>query len=239
MRTTVAYPSPKMLNPKIIIPFRPNSIAELERDLLDAEEKADLIEVWLDGVKQLDEPKIKKIVKMIKKPLILNLKNKKEGGCSRFGDKKRVEFLKIAARAGADFVDADLNLPVALLRDLKKSCKKTKLILSFHDFKKIPKIEKLRRLVGKAFRLNADTVKLVGLAKCWNDCTPIFQISWELAKAGKSFLTMAMGECGEPTRVITPLIGGLGMFAPIEKKNATATGQLTVEELREWWGAFD
>ncbi|MFH1546430.1 MAG: type I 3-dehydroquinate dehydratase [Patescibacteria group bacterium] len=228
-----------MLNPKIIIPLRPNSIAELKRDLLDTEEKADLIEVWLDGVKQLDEPKIQKIVKAVGKPLILNLKNKKEGGVSRFGDKKRVEFLKIAAKAGADFVDADLNLPAGLLRELKKECGETKLILSFHDFEKTPKIESLRRFVEKAFRLNADVVKLVGFAKNWNDCTPIFQISWELAKAGKSFLTMAMGECGEPTRVITPLIGGLGMFAPIEKKSATAAGQLTVEELRGWWKAFD
>ncbi len=228
-----------MLNPKIIIPFRPNSIAELKRDLLDTEEKADLIEVWMDGVKQLDEPKIKKIIKLVSKPLIVNLKNKKEGGVSRFGDKKRVEFLKIAAKAGADFVDADLNLPVALLRDLKKNCEKTKLILSFHDFKKTPKIEKLRKLAEKAFRLNADVVKLVGFAKSWQDCTPIFQISWELAKTGKGFLTMAMGEHGEPTRVITPLIGGMGMFAPVEKKNATAAGQLTVEELKEWWRAFD
>ena len=228
-----------MLNPKIIIPFRPNSVAELKRNLLDAEEEADLIEVWLDGVKQLDELKVKKIIKAVKKPLILNLKNKREGGVSRLGDKKRVEFLKIAAKAGVDFVDADLGLPVALLRDLKKSCEKTKLILSFHDFKKTPKIERLRRLAKKAFQLDADIVKLVGFAKNWQDCTPIFQISWELAKAGKSFLTIAMGECGEPTRVITPLIGGLGMFAPIEKKDATAAGQLTVEELRRWWRAFD
>ncbi len=227
-----------MLNPKIIIPLRPNSVAELERNLLDTEDKADLIEVWLDGVKQLDESKIQKIVKLVSKPLILNLKNKKEGGISRFGDKKRIEFLEIAAKVGADFIDADLNLPIALLRDLKKSCTKTKLILSFHDFKKTPKIERLRKLTEKAFKLNADVVKLVGFAQSWQDCTSIFQISWELAKAKKSFLTIAMGECGEPTRVITPLIGGLGMFAPLEKKNATAAGQLTVEELKKWWEVF-
>ena len=228
-----------MLNPKIIIPLRPRSVAELQRLLLDTEEKADLIEVWLDGIKELDEAKIKKISKLVTKPLLVNLKNKSEGGTSRFGDKKRIEILKLAAKAGVDFVDADLNLPVVLLRDLKKSCAQTKLILSFHDFEKTPKIERLQKMTEKAFKLDADVVKIATFTKSWDDCTPIFQISWELAKAKKNFLTMGMGEHGEPTRVITPLIGGLGMFAPIEKKDATAAGQLTVAELREWWGAFN
>ena len=129
-------------------------------------------------------------------------------------------------------------MPVTLLRELKKACEKTKLILSFHDFKKIPKIERLRKLAERADKLGADVVKLVGAAESFDDCTAIFQISWELAKSQKGFLTIAMGEHGEPTRVITPLIGGLGMFAPLEKKDATAAGQLTVAELRQWWGAF-
>ncbi len=227
-----------MLNPKIIIPLKPKSVAEVGRMVLDTEDQADLIEIWLDGLKQLDEAKIKKIIKIVKKPLILNLKNKKEGGVSRFGDKKRVDLLKLAAEAGADFVDVDLELPVALIRDLKRVCTKTKLILSFHDFEKTPKVEKLRKLAEKASKLDADIVKLVGFAKSWDDCTPIFQISWELAKAGKSFLTMGMGEFGEATRVITPLIGGIGMFAPLHKTGASAPGQLTVKELREWWEAF-
>lgn len=228
-----------MLNPKIIIPLRPRSVAEAIRLITAAEKKGDLTEVWLDGIKQLNETKIKKIVKAAKKPLIVNLKNKREMGESRLGDKKRVELLALAAQAGVSFVDVSLDLSAALIRDLKKHCEKTKLILSFHDFKKTPAVERLRKLSEKAFQTGADVVKLVGNANSWEDCTPIFQISWELAKQGKSFLTMGMGEFGEPTRVITPLIGGLGMFAPIEKKAATAPGQLTVAELREWWKAFD
>lgn len=228
-----------MLDPKIIIPFRPRSVAELQRDLLDAQDQADFVEVWLDKIKELDEQKIGKIIDLVEKPLILNLKNKKENGASRLGDKKRITLLQAATEQGVDFVDADVTLPVALLRDLKKACKKTKLILSFHDFDKTPKIDRLRKLAEKAEKLGADVVKVATLTKSWDDCTPIFQLSWELAKAKKAFLTMGMGEYGEPTRVITPLIGGLGMFAPLDKKDATAAGQLTVAELKEWWGAFN
>jgi len=228
-----------MLNPKIIVPLRPISVADFERQILDAADSADLIEIWLDRIKSLDESKIRKIIAAASCPTIVNLKTKKENGASRFGDPRRVEFLKMAAAAGADFVDLALDTPIALVRDFRKNAGTTKLILSFHDFEKMPKIEKLRKLAEKAEKMGADVVKIVGTAKNFDDCTPIFQISWELVKAGRKFLTIAMGEPGEPTRVITPLIGGLGMFAPLERKNGTATGQLTVAELREWWGVFD
>ncbi len=228
-----------MPKPKIIIPLRPKTVAEAQRLILAIDDQADLIEIWLDGIKDLDESKIKKLIALTEIPLMFNLKNKKEGGTSRFGDKKRIELLKLVAEAEADFVDADLDLPIALLRDLKKSCGKTKLILSFHDFEKTPKIERLQKLAAKAFKAGADVVKFATRTKDWDDCTPILQISWELAKAKKQFLTMGMGAHGEPTRVLTPLIGGLGMFAPLRKSDATAPGQLTVAELREWWGAFN
>ncbi|MCF7846194.1 MAG: type I 3-dehydroquinate dehydratase [Candidatus Peribacteraceae bacterium] len=226
------------MNPRIIIPLRPVSVADLKRQLIDVEDEADFIEVWLDRLKLLDGSKIKKIIKEIQKPLIINLKTKKEQGSSRLGDKKRVELLKLAAAAGADFIDLALDTPVALIRDLHKNLGSAKLILSFHDFKKMPQIERLRKIADKAQKLKADVVKIVGTAESFDDCAPIFQVSWELAKKKQGFLTMAMKEYGEPTRVITPLIGGLGMFAPIHKKDATAAGQMTVAELREWWKAF-
>lgn len=228
-----------MLNPNVIIPLRPISVADYERQLLDVEDAADLIEVWLDKIKALDESKIQKIIQATKKPLIVNLKTKKEKGMSRLGDKKRVELLKAAAAAGAAFVDLALDTPVALVRDLQKNLDKAKLILSFHDFTKMPKIERIRKLAEKAAKLKADVFKLVGTAKSFEDCSPVFQISWELAKKQKGFLTIAMGEFGEPTRVITPLIGGLGMFAPLEISKASAAGQLTAAELREWWKVFE
>ncbi|MFH0834367.1 MAG: type I 3-dehydroquinate dehydratase [Patescibacteria group bacterium] len=228
-----------MLNPKIIVPLRPISVADFERQILDSQDQADLVEVWLDKVKSLDESKIQKILQAAKKPVIVNLKTKKEGGVCRFGDKKRVELLASAARSGVSFVDLALDTPVVLLRQFQKNSAGAKLILSFHDFAKMPKIEKLRKIAEKAEKLKADFVKIVGTAKTFDDCSPIFQISWELAKKQKGFLTMAMGEPGEPTRVITPLIGGLGMFAPLDRKNATAPGQLTVAELREWWKVFE
>ncbi len=228
-----------MLNPKIIVPLRPVSVADFERQILDAEDAADLIEIWLDKIKALDESKIQKVLAAVQKPTIVNLKTKKEGGLSRLGDKKRVELLKTAAAAGATFVDLALDTPIALVRDFQKNSGKTKLILSFHDFAKMPKIEQLRKLAEKAAKMKADVIKLVGAAKTFDDCSPIFQISWELAKRKKQFLTIAMGEPGEPTRVITPLIGGLGMFAPLDKKHATAAGQLTVAELRDWWKVFE
>jgi 3-dehydroquinate dehydratase type I len=223
------------MSPKIIIPLCPKNITEAIQKILVAEKHADIIEIWFDKIKNLDQAKINKIIQSAKKPLIVNFKNQKEKGSSPLSDKQRIELLKFAADAKVDFIDVSLDLPTNLIKELKARCKKTQLILSFHDFQKMPDIKHFQKLAKKAFQLKADLVKLVGTAKSFAECVPILQISQELAKKKKKFLTIAMGKHGELTRVITPLIGGLGMFAPLSAKNATAAGQLTVRELKKWW----
>ena len=227
-----------MPTPKIIIPIQPNSVADAQRKLRQVEREADLVEIWLDGVKNLDTAKVRGIVKLVKKPLILNLKDKAEKGTFRGSANERLELLSAGAKTGAKFIDLPLDFSSKLIKKFRQENKRTKLIISWHDFAKMPDVKKLRSLAKKAEGLGADVIKLVGTAKKWSDNLPILQISHELAKSKKTFLAMAMGERGEMTRIITPLIGGMGMFAVLDKKNATAPGQLTVKELKRWWKDF-
>ena len=82
-----------MPTPKIIIPIQPNSVADAQRKLRQVEREADLVEIWLDGVKNLDTAKVRGIVKLVKKPLILNLKDKAEKGTFRGSANERLELL--------------------------------------------------------------------------------------------------------------------------------------------------
>jgi len=221
--------------PKVIIPLQPKSIADATRKIRSAEKDADLIEIWLDGIKNLTSQKVHIIVQTSKKPLILNLKDAVEHGSFTGTAKER--FLLLSG-SGAKFVDLPLNFPPRLIHKFREKNPFTKLILSWHDFVKMPNSQRLRTLANRAERLNADVIKLVGTAKNYHDILPIIQISRELAGAQKSFLTMAMGEAGELTRILTPLLGGMGMFAVRNKKLQTAPGQLTIAELKKWWQIF-
>jgi len=218
--------------PKVIIPLKPKSLAEVKKLIYRAEKSADILEIWLDGVADLNPEKVAAIVKLSKKPLILNLKNAKEKGSFRGNSLARFQLL---TKSKATYVDLPLSFPVKLIQRFRQENPKTKIILSFHDFQKMPSIQQLRKLSKKAIQQKADVVKLVGFAKSFVDNLPILQISHELATAKKSFLTIAMGEKGEVTRSITPLLGGLGMFALLDAKNKTAAGQIPAKQLQQIW----
>lgn len=227
------------MQPKVIIPIQPKSLAEAKKMLRTAAKQADLIEIWLDGIKDLDAEKVRELVRAAKKPLIVNLKDKQEQGTFRGGDPKRVELLNIAAKAGAKYIDLPLTFAPKLIREFRKMYPRTKLILSWHDFEQVPSLKKLQQLAQKAENFNADVIKLVGTAQKWEDNFQILAISRELAKRKKAFLIMAMGEYGQVSRALTPLLGGLGMFAALTVKGASAAGQLTAKELKKWWQDLD
>jgi 3-dehydroquinate dehydratase type I len=218
--------------PKIIIPLKPRSLADAKKLISRAEKVGDLLEIWLDGVKDLDPEKVAAIVKLTKKPVILNLKDAKEQGSFRGNSSVRFQLL---TKSKAAYVDLPLNFPVKLIQQFREENPKTKLILSFHDFARMPSLQTLRKLSQQAIKAKADVIKLVGFAKSFADNLPILQISHELAMAKKSFLTIAMGEKGEITRSITPLLGGLGMFALLDSKNKTAAGQIPAKKLQQLW----
>jgi 3-dehydroquinate dehydratase type I len=218
--------------PKVIIPLKPKNLAEAKKLISRAEKLADIIEIWLDGITDLNPEKVAAIVKFAKKPLILNLKDKKEKGSFRGNSLARFQLL---TKSKATYVDLPLSFPVKLIQRFRKENPKTKLILSFHDFAKMPSLQAFRQLAKKASQQKADVVKLVGFARNYSDNLSILQISHELSTAKKSFLTIAMGEKGEITRIITPLFGGLGMFALLDAKNKTAAGQIPVFELKQLW----
>lgn len=198
-----------------------------------AEKVGDMVEVWLDGIADLDTEKVAVIVKFARKPLILNLKDKTEKGSFHGNSLARFQLL---TKSKAAYVDLPLSFPAKLIQQFKRENPKTKLILSSHDFQKTPTLPTLRKLAQQAIQAKADVVKLVGFARNHSEMLPILQISQELAVAKKQFITISMGEAGEITRVITPLLGGLGMFAPLTDKNKTAAGQIPASQLKQLWG---
>lgn len=227
-----------MPTPAIIIPIRPTSLRDAKRLIARAEKVADIVEIWLDRVNPLDEMTIEAVIHLAKKPVYVNLKDAAEKGEFAGSAKARVALLAAAAKAGARYVDLPITLSPTLIRSFKTTHKKTKLVLSWHDFDAMPDLKKLRTLAKKADVLGADVVKLVGTATVVSDAFPILAIARELATQKKSFLTMAMGESGQLTRVLTSMMGGLGMFAALDAASASAPGQMSAKELRKWWTDF-
>lgn len=224
--------------PQIIVPLRPRSLAELRRLLPRAQKVADVVEIWLDRLQPLTAETVAAAARLPTKPAIFNLKDARECGEFAGGTAERLQLLDAAAAAGAAFVDLPLHLPASQLTKFRQKHPGIQLIISWHDFAKMPSLTRLRLLAQRAQKCGADIVKLVGTASTVADCLPILQISRALATQKIPHFALAMGAAGQLTRVLTPLLGAAGTFAALDPKSATAPGQLTAAEVKKWWQRF-
>ena len=81
----------------------------------------------------------------------------------------------------------------------------------------------------------ADIVKIAVMARSLEDTFAIISLAQLLQAEKMPHILIAMGKKGILSRVLTPFLGGTIMFAPLRAGKATASGQLTVSELKKAW----
>src|SRR6185503_12024734 len=176
---------------------------------------ADLCELRADYLK---EPDLAKILAAKPLPVLVTVRPKWEGGQFEGAESLRFGMLEDACLHGADYVDVEYRA----YKDFNR--RGTKLIVSYHDFEKTPedleatarKMAALEPFLVKVAcqpRGTADLVRLVTLQKTFP--SPIAVI--------------AMGEFGEPLRILYHRYGGRLTFASLKTGLESAPGQVTVE----------
>lgn len=199
---------------------------------------AEIIELRIDYLENLSVEMLKRLVAEVKSkepvlPVIVTCRDVRQGGARAYPEHLRIELLTAALRCGADFIDVEYEnfIPPEnrekIITALSKSLK-GRLILSAHNFEaRFDDIRKLHRQMLAMFP--AAIPKLVYIAKHINDCFEAFDL---LHAAGGDTIAFCMGAAGLISRIIAKKLGSFLTFASIDERNATAPGQLTVEQLR-------
>lgn len=203
----------------ICVPIKRKSINEAVIDLKKSQEIADLTEIWFDEIADLDEQSLGKIAGLKSKPLIYKV---------TWPNKLFKNILKIV-----DYVDIDVRQDKLQIVHAKKINPKIKLIISFHDFKKTPTLKELEKIARNALSKGADIVKIATTARSFSDTITMIEILSKLQKQGRKAICICMGREGLLTRTAGHLLGNYLMYAPIDKSGSTASGQITVSELRK------
>lgn len=220
---------------KICIPIQAETVEELKKILPLAERDADLVEIWLDHLKNCTSKDLTGIIKNLKKPLIVVCKGAKEKGQWRRSEEKRVRLLIQASLLGADFVDVGLHTKTELIKKIKEGKKsKTQLIISYHNFKKTPSLKILKKAAVKALELGADLVKIATFANDKVDNYTIFELlCWfNSTYPKKKIIALCMGKHGQLSRIHNTYFGSFLTFAALGKNQKSAAGQLTVTEIK-------
>lgn len=218
---------------KICLPIVETTAEKAIRAMARASQLADLIELRVDYMKN---PGWELLLKGREKPCIVTNRRREEGGRYRGDEKSRLAILRQAICLGSDFVDLEMESGRSAIFELMENNIKTRLILSFHDFKKTPPLKELHGICRRMIRYGADVIKIVTFAQSWEDNLKILSLIPYALERKKKVVALGMGEKGKMSRIFAPLMGAAWTYASLDRNRTSAPGQLTVRELKEIWG---
>ena len=190
----------------------------------EIEPLADLFEVRID----LIGDGWQELVKQLKRPWIATNRTVDEGGKWQGTEARRIEGLLQAIALGAEMVDIEFR--TKNLENIVPLVKKrVKCILSFHDLGKTPPFVELKGIVQKQIKAGADVCKVVTTAGQFEDNLTVLQLVSEFSK--QKIVSFAMGQEGQLSRVLSPLVVAEFTYASISAGKESAPGQIKVEEL--------
>jgi len=170
------------------------------------------------------------LVKQLNQPWIACNRNTNEGGRWCGEEAERIGELIKAVELGADIIDIELAT-----RDLAKTVslikEKAKCLLSFHEFNRTPPLSKMREIVQQELDAGADICKVVTTAQRPEDNLTVLQLVADFPQT--RVVSLAMGPLGLTSRILCPLVGGDFTYASMEQGKESASGQITVGELRK------
>jgi 3-dehydroquinate dehydratase I len=183
-----------------------------------------MYEVRLDMV----GPGWPELVKLLPRPWLACNRVPEEGGRWQKGETSRIEELLCAAEVGACMVDVELRTPnLSEIVPLIKQ--KTRCLISYHDLSGTPAISALRGIVDDQIKHGADVCKVVTTALTQADNQTVLDLIKEYPS--QKMVSLAMGDLGLLSRVLSPLVGGYFTYASLARGAESAPGQMSVREM--------
>jgi 3-dehydroquinate dehydratase/shikimate dehydrogenase len=200
---------------------------EARHELVTAPADAELIELRIDAIADLDIPRL---LQRPRKKVIVTNRRKSEGGKYGGSADKQFDILAQSAKLGAEYIDAEFSWGKDFIKKLSKEKGRAKLICSYHDFSSTP--ANIAEHCKKMCETGADIVKIATTAKDIVDCKRLFDLHQIAQKAKCSLIVVGMGERGQITRILSGKFGGYLTYASEDELSTTAPGQLALEDMK-------
>uniref|UniRef100_UPI004055BFC6 type I 3-dehydroquinate dehydratase n=1 Tax=Candidatus Electrothrix sp. TaxID=2170559 RepID=UPI004055BFC6 len=201
-------------------------------------DRADVVEIRLDS---MVKPDIYGCRSLLQKPLLFTNRPVWEGGSYDGPEEKRIIPLLEAARQEVAYVDLELRAEQRLRKRLlaATSLTRTRLILSWHNFEGTPSQAELDKVLAQMIesagtgRVDKVIGKIVTTAHNPEDALRVLGLQEQARAVNFPLSCFCMGEAGQITRLATLYLGGYMTYACLNDAQATAPGQLSLEQLQK------
>ncbi|MDH3313204.1 MAG: type I 3-dehydroquinate dehydratase [Nitrosopumilus sp.] len=202
---------------------------KIKQTLKIAVKKSDFVEVRFDFLKIEQIPEALELIKKDLNRIVCTFRPKTEGGKFSGNEKERIAILKLIAEYNPFLLDVEFNT-------LKKNSQftkylkstKTKLLVSWHDFKRTPKTAELKKKITQMSKFS-NNLKIVSTANSTDDATRMLEL---YSKKGKNnLISFAMGDMGRISRILCLYLGSPYTYVSLGK--AVAPGQFSVDEVKK------
>lgn len=167
-------------------------------------------------------------------PILVTFRTKNEGGVCDLTEDDYLKLVEtvITNRLG-DAVDIELFHDEKRVQNLVNLAHDYNLvvIMSNHDFEKVPAKDVIEFRLKKMAELGADVPKLACMPHSASDVLTLLQATTEThAAITNPLITMAMGDIGKVSRIAGQVFGSSLSFGAVGQ--TSAPGQLSIEDLR-------
>lgn len=212
----------------IVLSYQPHSYRDFRRIVKYAiDNGADLFEVRGEKIK---EKELIKIFTSKTLPLIFTYRIH-QFSYSKIKDASKK--YRLALEHNVDYIDVDINLGKNFINKLKKEQNQTRLILSYHNYEKTPKLKQLIQIFDYLRKISADYYKIVTHANSFTDNYQILKLIEIANRKSIEIIAHCMGEAGKSGRFLAYKNGSKLFYASFSSNIETAPGQIPLEILNK------
>ncbi len=212
----------------ICTPVIGNNLEVFLRNLKETQKFSNFVELRTDYILDLKKVNLKLLKNKTKIKSIFTCRSKFEGGLFNKTEENRIDILINASKVGFHLIDVELST----LRNnnfLHKLNKKTKYIISYHNFKRTPNKKQLLNIINGMAKYSPFIIKITTMVNSKRDAQTLLYLNLNKSFKEKRII-IGMGKKGIVTRILAPFFGSyLTYSSPLSSK--TATGQLDFETL--------
>ncbi len=205
---------------KICIPIVEKNIKQAITAIQSANSKADLIELRVDFLEEINSVELIKLIDTAEKPLIITCRLKSQGGTGNITEENRKELLETTIEKDVAFIDLELTSSTKITNR-----KNTKIIISHHDFEKTPEMAEIKSIIDQM--KTGDLIKYIPTANSINDNFRVF----EMLQDNENIISFCMGLKGHISRVLAGKYGSAVTFAAENADKQSAPGQVDFDEM--------